>query len=506
MSDRITRASTAAVMAFFAMALLPRATWPLIDPDVWWHIRAGEAVLATGQVPRVDAWSLTALGHPWTSQDWLSNVLLALGYRLGPWGMTLLSLASAVLAVSAFVLLWWAIDARRPQVGWFARIAWFSAALLLAGPVLGVRVQVADLALAALVVLLLWRFMADRRRRWPALLPLVAALWVNVHAGFPILFLFGGAVAVGEALDRSIGRKPDGLGPLGWRDIGWLTAMLGVSAAALVLNPNGVAIYSYPFDTVGLTALADFVGEWQPARLNSLFGWLLLGFVVVGVVPTLLLWRRHRLRSADALLLVGVTAMSVMAVRFLLITGPIGAAVIAVNLAPALAGTGAGARLGRTLERLDRRRSGAAGVVNAALAALLLVGGVALSVVRAVPATQSDEIATEFPAAAVDWIDGHDPGDRIFNRYEWGGYLGLRRPQELIFIDGRADVYGDQIIREYVAVIGLDGDPQAVLDRYGIDHVLYPPGTAFADWLDGQPTWQRAYHDPRAAVWVRQGS
>jgi hypothetical protein len=56
-------------LAFFAVALLPRATWALIDPDVWWHIRAGEQVLQAGKVASVDTWSLTAAGQPWTSQD-----------------------------------------------------------------------------------------------------------------------------------------------------------------------------------------------------------------------------------------------------------------------------------------------------------------------------------------------------------------------------------------------------------------------------------------------------
>ena len=54
--------STAAIVAFFAVALLPRATWALIDPDVWWHIRAGDEVLRTGRVPDADTWSLTASG------------------------------------------------------------------------------------------------------------------------------------------------------------------------------------------------------------------------------------------------------------------------------------------------------------------------------------------------------------------------------------------------------------------------------------------------------------
>ncbi len=498
----LSRASTAVVLAFFALALLPRATWPLIDPDVWWHIRAGEEVLNTGAIPRVDTWSLTAAGQPWTSQDWVSNVLLALGYRLGPWGMTLLSLAYALLAVVAFVILWRAIDVRRPQVGWLARVAWFSTALLLAGPVLGVRVQVVDLTLGALVILLLWRFMADGRRRWPALLPLVAVAWVNMHAGWVLLFLFGGAVLVGEAVDRAVGRRPDGEEPLRWRELGWLGAMLAASAVALTLNPNGIAIYTYPFDTVGLGALADFVGEWQPARLDSLFGWLLLGFVLLGVLPTLLIARAGRMRTADALVLIGVTVMGIVAVRFLLITGPIGAAIIAVNLGPAISASRIGQGLGPVLERLARPRAGTLGAVNVGLASLLLVVGIGLSLGRAAPDAQADEIAKEFPVDAVAWMEANDVGDRVFNRYEWGGYLGLMRPAVPIFIDGRADVYGDAVIREYVSVIGLDGDPQTILERYEIDHAVVPVDSSLAHWFDSTG-WTRVYEDSSAGIWSR---
>src|SRR4029077_20139259 len=76
-------AATAAIVGFFTAAVLPRATWPLIDGDVWWHIRAEEEVMRTGRIPNVDTWSIVGLGRPWTSQDWLANVLLAAGNALG---------------------------------------------------------------------------------------------------------------------------------------------------------------------------------------------------------------------------------------------------------------------------------------------------------------------------------------------------------------------------------------------------------------------------------------
>src|SRR5579859_2193974 len=335
-SIRSPTGAAAAITAFFAVALLPRATWALIDPDVWWHIRAGDAVLDSGSVPRVDTWSLTANGHPWTSQDWLSNVLLALGYRLGEWGMTLLSLAAAAVVFAAFAILWRAVGQHQPA-GWFARVVWFSAALLLAGPVLGVKVQVVDLFFAAAVLWLLWHVQARRRVAWLALLPVISVAWVNLHAGWLLLFLLGGAVLVGEVVDRVL-RRPLSPEPMGWSRLAWLALALLVSAVVLLINPNGVAIYGYPGYTAGIGALADFVGEWQRASLSNLFGWLLLGFVVLGVIPTFVLsWRTIRL--ADALILLGVTAMSVIAVRFLLITGPIGGAIVAVNLAPPLAQT-----------------------------------------------------------------------------------------------------------------------------------------------------------------------
>ena len=46
-------------------------------------------------------------------------------------------------------------------------------------------------------------------------------------------------------------------------------------------------------------------------------------------------------------------------------------------------------------------------------------------------------------------------------------------------------------------------DPQAIFDRYAIDHVVFPPDTPLAAWLDGSPFWQRAYTDTTAVIWVR---
>jgi len=501
-SARGIAAATAAVIGFFVAAVLPRATWPLIDGDVWWHIRAGEEVLRSGAVPRVDSWSIVASGQPWTSQDWLANVILALGERGGAWGETALSFVFGAFTVLAFWILWRAMALRVPGIGWASRVVWLSVGLVLAGPVMGVRVQVLDLLMATAVVWVCWHYLADPRRRWLIGLPLIAAVWANLHAGWVLLFLIGGAVLAGELVDRLLGRRMDGPPALEWRQLRDLGLALVVSAGALVLNPNGIDLYGYPFYTLGLTALNRYVMEWFPASLDDLFGWLLLAFAVVAVVPTLA-WGRGRLRTADALILLGLTVMAWRAIRFLLIVGPIGGAIAAVVLAPRLGRTRLGRRLSRPFELLARP-PGSRGfaAVNAGMAVVLLAIGLGVAFLRVNPDAQATEIARGLPVGAVEWMDAHDPGDRIFNRYEWGGYIGEKRPDELIFMDGRADVYGDDLLRLYVSVIGVE-DPQAIFDRYGIDHVVFPPDTPLADWLDGSPDWARAYADGTAVIWVR---
>ena len=496
-------AATAAVVGFFVAAVLPRATWPLIDGDVWWHIRAGEEILRRGAVPSTDPWSIVALGRPWTSQDWGANVLLALGNSLGPWGQTGLSFLFGGFTVLAFWILWRAIALRVPQIGWFSRIVWLSLGLALAGPVMGVRVQVLDLLFATAVVWLLWRYLVDVRRRWLVGLPLLTLLWANVHAGWVLVFLLGGAVLVGEGVDRLLKRRLEGTPPLTWRANGELGVALLASLAVLVLNPNGLALYAYPLYTMSITALSRYVMEWFPASLDTLFGQLLAGFAIVAVLPTLIFGRR-RLRTADALILVGLTVMAYQAIRFLLIVGPIGAAIAAVVLSPVISATGIGQRTSRILDRLSRPRTGRLGTVNAVLIGLLVLVGVGVSLARVNPATQAAEIARGLPVAAVAWMDEHDPGDRIFNRYEWGGYIGQHRPDKPIFMDGRADVYGDELLKTYVSVIGLDGDPQVVLDRYEIDHAVLPPDWELARWFDASPLWERVYEDSTAAIWERK--
>lgn len=481
-----------AVAAFFAAVVLPRATLPMADGDAWWHIHAGEEILATGRVPDANAWTIAGEGYRWTSQDWLSNVGMAVLFDAGPWGVGLLSLAFGLAVVAAFGLLWHAIGRRAP-IGWLARLLWLTAGLVVAGPIIGIRVQTLDLLMTAATVWVLWSM-----RGWRLLLLVpIALLWVNLHAGWVMLFLLGGAQLVGGIADRWLAPRAERTpaAPL-------LVALLA-SAAALAANPNGLAIYAYPFETAAIGAHRVFLVEWSPPNLASFEGAASVAFLLGVVAPTLGLgWRT--MRTADVLWLIGLATLTIGAVRFALFLGPVGAALAAVHLGPVISASAPGRALSPVLRRWSlppRNRAGR--LANAALVGVVVATGIGLAAVRAAPATQAPAIAASVPIGAAGWLAEHRPRARIFNTYAWGGYLSRRLPEARVYIDGRSDIYGDALIRRYADALNLSTDPSALLDEAGIDVALLRPGAPLATWLASRAEWERAYADDISVVYAR---
>jgi hypothetical protein len=73
-----------------------------------------------------------------------------------------------------------------------------------------------------------------------------------------------------------------------------------------------------------------------------------------------------------------------------------------------------------------------------------------------------------------------------------------------VFIDGRADVYGDAFMDEYVLAYQLRGDWRRPLERYGVELVLIESGASLEALLNESDGWQRVYRDELAVIFIRQ--
>ena len=74
-----------------------------------------------------------------------------------------------------------------------------------------------------------------------------------------------------------------------------------------------------------------------------------------------------------------------------------------------------------------------------------------------------------------------------------------------MFIDGRAELYGEQFVLAFDGAVRLKDVDQLLdlLKKYEIDAVLLRPSTPAAKLLDHIGGWQRAYADELAVLHVR---
>src|ERR1700680_5126767 len=54
-----------------------------VDPDLWWHIKYGQSILATHHWPTTEQYSFTVGGQHWLAYEWLGDILLATVYQVG---------------------------------------------------------------------------------------------------------------------------------------------------------------------------------------------------------------------------------------------------------------------------------------------------------------------------------------------------------------------------------------------------------------------------------------
>ena len=134
------------------------------------------------------------------------------------------------------------------------------------------------------------------------------------------------------------------------------------------------------------------------------------------------------------------------------------------------------------------------------LFALLAAGGRFASVVSSQPEVERET----FPAAAVDWILANQPDGNIYNTYSWGGYLTWRLRDYPVFIDGRADLYGDAFIESFLDIYRARPGWQEALADNGVNLALVEPGSAIGDALAVSPEWELVFSDENSLLFVRR--
>ncbi len=487
--------SSGGLLVFVLMLLIfTGAAQPITDPDFWWHLRTGQYIVETKSIPYTDIFSTVRFGSEWVTHEWLSEVFMYSIFRVLGYG-GLIAIFS-MLITAAF----WIVYRRCRKHGVHPYLAGF--ALLLGAtatmPTWGVRPQMFSLLFASIFISFLDRY--SRREAMPSiwwLAPLMV-LWVSMHAGFALGLVLIVLTVAGLFLDWSLLRK-DSFADV-WRRARPLCWLLIICVAAVSLNPNGIRLYSYPFETLTSQAMMQYIEEWKAPNFHEPM-FQALALLLIATFSALA-FSSKRARPGELLMLAATAWATLRSGRnvpfFALVATPLFAE-HSWNWVVSQHG-------GQWLTVAERREPGRKPTWKLSLNALLRLLGLAVVILGVVGAVEKQPAteAQEFPAAAVDFIRDQRPPEPIYNEYEWGGYLIWRLfPDYRVYIDGRADVYGDSLVEEYIAVHDGKTAWRAPLDNRGIRTVLVKPDIALASLLRQDSTWEKVFEDKQAVIFVR---
>ena len=431
MRQRLASFDTTVTVIFFLVMFSSACLIP-VQSDTWWHLRAGQEMWTRHVVMLTDEFSYVARGAYWPNHEWLSEVIFFAVFRIG--GMPGLTLLAAILITTASALSWRLM--RGPAT---KKLLLMALAMTSIAPVWTVRPHVFSLVLTMTVLQL-----ALRDIYWP--LPILFALWANLHGGVALGFVVLGGVAISQLWIGQRSRLPK------------LAIVIAGCFAATLATPLGFHLWTTIPQSIQ-KSMANGIVEWRPPALFGLqhlaFWIVLLLFAVTTVVR-----RRTIVTKEHAALTVVSLALLPLALRYNRNVTPF--LLVAV---PALSRTLFGERL--EPREPTRERYG----VNIGLMALCAAGCVVVI-----------SIAWSRPLARLKWhpisqpiVDGIRacPGP-LYNRFDDGGYVIWFAPSVPVFVDNRQDPYALWFLQEHLHH-EQSGEFEPVFARYNIACAFLPP-------------------------------
>lgn len=448
------------------------------DPDMWWHLKTGQLIWTTHRIPTMDVFAYTTGHHAWVPHEWLSQVLIYGAYRLGGYSglMVWLCFFTALLLIAGYGLcVLYSGNAKVAFIG--AMTIW-----LFATTGLAIRPQLLGYLLL-IVELLFLQLGRTRSPRWFFGLPPLFAIWVNCHGSFFLGLILAAALLFCSFFDFQIGL----LVAVPWspRSRKTLAWALGLSAAALMMNPVGVKEILYPLDAMLHQPIGtSVVEEWMPLQMTSQRGMALMA--VLGAIFLLVILRRSELYWDELVVLAMGTWLAVGHQRMLFVFGILAAPILS--------------RLLSSLwEGYDPARD--LPIANAVMIVVSL-----LIIVRGFPSRQNlaQQVEENSPVAAVEYIKSHRLAGNMLNEYVYGGYLIWAAPEHPVFVDGRADVFEwTGVLADLARWATLQSNPNTLLKKYKIDFCLLARTSPMAQVLPILPNWKTVYSDRQAVIFVR---
>lgn len=454
-----------------------------VDPDLWWHLKTGEWTLLKG-LPLQDVFSWTQTGKEWVQHKWLFQIVL--WHLFEDFGFAGLIVFFALLLPLTGLFVYLRSDGKPI----FAALLTLMLGAVVA-PVWGMRSQMVTAFMFSFFLFFLERI---QTRAWPfsksIWLPVLMAIWANLHGGYLVgIFLIGIFMVAEwvESREATRGGKKLNLEFLG---------LLIISLCATLIHPNGVGLLVNNFQTILSPVQRNFILEWRSINFHDPNFFPMMVLILLFVLSLMI--KKRKMRVAEMLLGLGTLYLALISIRHIYYF------VIAVIPTISKNFYSFGSASDWKDSFLLRQSEQSANLGRKVCFAVILV----LTVISSALMTQSyyyhftDRVLQLAPGGAVRFLKQNELiHRRIFNLYDWGGYLIFNGVP--VFIDGRADMYGDDFFRNYLRIQNREPGWQELLKEQKIEIVLFPFDAALSESLKSSSEWKVIYSDEISIIFER---
>ena len=471
-------------------------THPIRPHDFWWHMAVGREILQTGAIPQVDTFSYTALGTPYPSYQvfWLMEIILYLVYQAGDAALIVFFQSLVVASAYSIIL----ITCLQQSHHWRAAALGIAFASLLGLNSWNIRPQVITYLLGAIFLYLISRLLRGAKRGWAFLFPVMMVIWVNSHGTFLLGIFFISLWLGQEAWDYSLAKIANRNGASASRVI-YAMMIFILSLLACLINPCGWGVIEYLQSLFGNSVVQNLVIEWTPPTFETFGGGLflvalLLSAIILAISP-------RRLNFYQYFSFLGVAILALYTSRGIVWFGLVVAPLITEHSLAIVSGV--------TKNRISHDGSPGNSAINWVFLVVILVV-VFLTVPwfkerLPMPEAKAGLISAETPIQATEYILETRPPGNIFHAMSFGSYLiWVAQPEYPVFVDGRIELYPQEVWEDYLAISNALGDWEGELERYGVHTIMLSPSEQPFLVLAVQKSsrWLLVFEDQAAVVYI----
>ena len=465
-------------------AIIVLILFPVFNYDLYWHMANGRYMVETGKLVNQEIFSYTAPGVEFNNHEWLSQIILYLGYAFaGGLGLLLIKIG-IVLAIVFFLYR----TAR--NYGSTTTLALLLCLLAILSGLYRytVRPQLFSLLGFSALIYILYGFrLREVDKRLLYALPPIMVLWDCLHGAiygliFLLAFLFAQHASYFLATHS---RNLLHLDAMSKEDLRSLTKWGAITIAAMLLNPYGPLSYDVFIEMVSGNKMVETTIEFLPANWAEHKPFWLLS-CLVGI--SILLRGRRNIDLAQLIVLLPFFFLSVRYSRVIGVFSLLTVPVLAANLSLI------SARLAHY--RIVAKQGGIILLLASTLTVVYV--GYYKFIAEETPQSFGVRMSDKYlPVGSVRFVKEVGLTGNLYNSGKFGGYLSYHlAPERKIFLYNHHALF---------STLKASVFSPGALDKWDIDYAIVGSPKELAQLFPNN-RWARIYRDESAVLVIRRSA